>query len=94
LTRADLRTLVERGLEETRGNYKALLTTFNLPRAEYKRFLGFLTKHGCHVPFQRYRSPGSIPRSGARAVDRPGRSPERFESYAPSSPETEAFSYQ
>jgi DNA-binding NtrC family response regulator len=94
LTRADLRTLVERGLEETRGNYKALLTTFNLPRAEYKRFLGFLTKHGCHVPFQRYRSPGSIPRSGARAMERPGRSPERFESYAPSGSETEAFSYQ
>jgi DNA-binding NtrC family response regulator len=55
LTRDDLRQVVQRGLEETRGNYKALVTLFNMPTRDYKRFLNFLRKHGCHMPFQRFR---------------------------------------
>jgi transcriptional regulator with PAS, ATPase and Fis domain len=55
LTRDDLRFLVRGGLEETRGNYKALVQLFNMPQTDYKRFLNFLRKYGCHMPFQRFR---------------------------------------
>ena len=55
LTRQDLRELVRLGLEHTRGNYKLLVTSFNLPAEDYKRFLNFLRKYQCHVPFQRFR---------------------------------------
>jgi DNA-binding NtrC family response regulator len=55
LTRDDLRFLVRTGLEETRGNYKALVQLFNMPPNDYKRFLNFLRKYGCHMPFQRFR---------------------------------------
>jgi transcriptional regulator with GAF, ATPase, and Fis domain len=56
LTRTDLRRIVELGLEETKGNYRALVGSFNMPVGDYKRFLGFLRKHDCHLPFQRFRS--------------------------------------
>jgi DNA-binding NtrC family response regulator len=56
LTRHDLRAIVSRGLERTRGNYKALVQSFNLEPADYKRFLSFLRKHECHMPFQRFRA--------------------------------------
>ena len=57
LTRADLRRIVERGLELTNGNYRTLTRLFNMPEGDYKRFLGFLRKHECHLPFQRFRVP-------------------------------------
>ena len=56
LTRDDLRIIVTRGLEQTRGNYKALVQAFNLKQTDYKRFLNFLRKYQCHMPFQRFRS--------------------------------------
>ena len=55
LTRDDVRGVIRCGLEHTRGNYKLLVTTFNMPAADYKRFLNFLRKYECHVPFQRFR---------------------------------------
>jgi DNA-binding NtrC family response regulator len=55
LTRRDIRDLVRLGLEHTRGNYKLLITTFNMAPEEYKKFLNFLRKYQCHVPFQRFR---------------------------------------
>ena len=55
LTRADVRELIRMGLEHTRGNYKLLVTGFNMPPEDYKRFLNFLRKYECHVPFQRFR---------------------------------------
>jgi transcriptional regulator with PAS, ATPase and Fis domain len=55
ITRADLRALLRRGLQQTGGNYKVLIQLFNMPPADYKRFLNFLRKHECHVPFQRFR---------------------------------------
>ena len=62
LTRDDLRGIVSRGLKETRGSYKGLLTVFNLESSDYKRLLNFLRKFDCHLPFQRFRStPVSIP---------------------------------
>lgn len=56
LTRAHVREIVRRGLEEARGNYKIVSRLFNMtePR-DYKRFLNFLRKHDCQVPFKDYR---------------------------------------
>jgi hypothetical protein len=55
LTRDDLRALVAKGLDETRGSYVMLVRLFNLEAGEYKRFLNFLHKHGCHLPVARFR---------------------------------------
>jgi two-component system, NtrC family, response regulator HydG len=62
LTRRELRDLVRFGLEQTRGNYKLLVTTFNMAPSEYKKFLNFLRKYQCHVPFQTFRM--TQPRAG------------------------------
>jgi DNA-binding NtrC family response regulator len=55
LTRADLRRIVQTGLERTNGNYRMLVQSFNMQSDDYKRFLSFLRKHDCHLPFQRFR---------------------------------------
>ena len=44
MTRADLRTIVERGLSATGGNYRLLVELFGMPASDYKRYLGFLRK--------------------------------------------------
>jgi DNA-binding NtrC family response regulator len=62
LTRQNVRDLIKLGLEHTRGNYKLLLTTFNMPPDDYKRFLNFLRKHQCHLAFQPFRQVPSLPR--------------------------------
>jgi len=56
LTRSDLRTLITRGLEQTSGNYKMLVELFNMERSDYKRFLNFLRKQDCQVPYARFRA--------------------------------------
>lgn len=56
LARKDLRELVRLGLEHTRGNYKLLVTTFNMRPQDYKKFLTFLRQYECHVPFQVFRA--------------------------------------
>ena len=62
LTRADLRTIVGMGLEQTRGNYKQVVELFNMAPADYKRFLNCLRTHQCHVAFRRFRmTPGRAP---------------------------------
>ena len=55
LTRADLAALIDSGLQETRGSYRALLQVFNLPPTEYKRFHAFLYQHKCNLPVRPYR---------------------------------------
>jgi transcriptional regulator with PAS, ATPase and Fis domain len=55
ITRDDLRFVVHTGLEETRGSYRLLIELFNMPADDYKRFLGFLKQHDCHLPFQHFR---------------------------------------
>jgi len=55
ITRDDLRFVVRTGLEQTRGSYRMLLELFNMDADDYKRFLGFLKQHDCHLPFQRFR---------------------------------------
>ncbi|MGE0462342.1 MAG: sigma-54 interaction domain-containing protein, partial [Vicinamibacterales bacterium] len=74
LTRADLRRIVEIGLESTNGNYRLLVALYNMPNEDYKRFLGFLRKHNCHLPFQRFRTipsrvnSGNVPRAPVAAA--------------------------
>ena len=69
LTRGEVRELVRLGLEQTRGNYKLLVTLFNIPPDDYKRFLHFLRKYQCNVPFQAFRMlPASPRRSSLRTA--------------------------
>jgi DNA-binding NtrC family response regulator len=56
ITRDDLRLIVRTGLEQTQGSYRLLVGHFNMPAQDYKRFLGFLKQHDCHLPFQRFRA--------------------------------------
>ena len=72
LTRDDLRTVVRKGLERTSGNYKVMVELFNMPADDYKRFLGFLRKYQCHMPFQQFRS-ASTSRDVGRQPSPPGR---------------------
>ena len=67
LTRKDLRCIIQDGLERTNGNYRLLVELFNMPSSDYKRFLGFLRKHDCLLPFQRFRT-ASITRLRAPVV--------------------------
>jgi len=55
LTRADLAALIDSGLRETRGSYRALLKVFNLPPTDYKRFHAFLYQQQCNLPVKSYR---------------------------------------
>ena len=55
ITKANVRDLVRKGLEEARGNYKIVARIFNMEARDYKRFLNFLRKHDCQVPFKEYR---------------------------------------
>jgi transcriptional regulator with GAF, ATPase, and Fis domain len=59
LTCADVQAIVGRGLEQTNGNYRSLVELFNMPPTDYRRFLRFLRKHECHLPFQPFRDGGS-----------------------------------
>ena len=56
LTRDDLRRIVQLGLESANGNYRLMVRLFNMPNEDYKRFLSFLRKYDCHLPFQRFRA--------------------------------------
>jgi len=55
ITRANVREVVRKGLEEARGNYKIVARIFNMDTRDYKRFLNFLRKHDCQIPFKEYR---------------------------------------
>ena len=72
LTRDDLRTIVRKGLERTSGNYKVMVELFNMSADDYKRFLGFLRKYQCHMPFQQFRSAATSRDAGRQPVP-PGR---------------------
>jgi transcriptional regulator of acetoin/glycerol metabolism len=55
MTRHDLRQLMVRGLQVTRGNYRALLKLFGMPESDYKRLMNFLAAHDCVVDFRPFR---------------------------------------
>lgn len=59
ITKSNMRDLIHKGLEEARGNYKIVLRLFNMEAEDYKRFLNFLRKHQCQLPFKEYRQPTS-----------------------------------
>ncbi len=56
ITRDDVRFIVRKGLEHTRGNYTLLVQVLNLQSTDYKRFLNFLRKHDCHEPVRVFRT--------------------------------------
>jgi DNA-binding NtrC family response regulator len=56
LTRADLAALIDRGLQHTRGSYRALVRAFNMPESDYKRFHAFLYQQNCNLPVAPYRN--------------------------------------
>ena len=70
ITRRDLRELVRRGLRESRGRYKALLGLFGMPEGDYRRFMNFLSAHGCGIAVSEFRiaAPSAEPSSGTRPV--------------------------
>ena len=55
LTRETVRAVVRMGLDRARGSYRIVSQLFNMPPNDYKRFLTFLQKYECHLPFQRFR---------------------------------------
>jgi len=55
ITRGNVRDLIRKGLEDARGNYKLVTRLFNIDPREYKKFLNFLRKHDCQLPFKEYR---------------------------------------
>jgi transcriptional regulator with PAS, ATPase and Fis domain len=59
----NVRELVHKGLEQARGNYKIVLRLFNMEPTDYKRFLNFLRKHDCQLPFKEYRYHTESPQS-------------------------------
>jgi hypothetical protein len=60
ITRTDLTRVVRQALAATGGNYRSVLTLFHMDPGDYKRFLNFLTTHGCTVDFREYRT-GRVP---------------------------------
>ena len=68
ITRHDLRELVRRGLQESRGRYKSLLTLFGMSSGDYRRFMNFLAAHECGVAVREFRGV-------AAAADAPSRIP-------------------
>jgi hypothetical protein len=69
LTRDDLAALIDKGLQHTRGSYRALLTTFGLPTSDYKRFHAFLYQQNCNLPVGPYRSAKATMRGGTSRTD-------------------------
>jgi len=67
ITRATVRDLVRRGLEESRGSYRIVAELFNMDETDYRRFLNFLRKHDCQVPFKEYRVAASARRAPVEA---------------------------
>jgi DNA-binding NtrC family response regulator len=65
ITRHDLRELVRRGLKETRGRYKAMLTLFGMASGDYRRFMNFLSAHECGVAVREFREAVSLEESSA-----------------------------
>ena len=55
LTRADLRILIRKGLDTSRGSYRGLLELFGMEHGDYKRLLNFLAAHDCSIDFREFR---------------------------------------
>ena len=49
LTRQQMRDVIQAGLDQVQGRYNALTELFNMPKRDYRRFLGALKKYDCLV---------------------------------------------
>jgi DNA-binding NtrC family response regulator len=49
LTRQQMRDVIQAGLDQVQGRYNALTELFNMPKRDYRRFLGALKKYECLV---------------------------------------------
>jgi transcriptional regulator with GAF, ATPase, and Fis domain len=67
LSREQLRGVIRAGLQRTAGNYRMMVELFNMPAGDYKRFLSFLRKHDCQVPFHAFRA--VRPRPAVAAIE-------------------------
>ena len=56
ITRHDIRELVRRGLNASRGSYRTLLQLFGIEARDYKRFMNFLSTHECRADFREFRN--------------------------------------
>jgi DNA-binding NtrC family response regulator len=56
ITRQELRQIIRKGLEQTRGSYAMLLELFNMTPDDDNRFRQFLRRHQCDVSFERLRT--------------------------------------
>jgi transcriptional regulator with PAS, ATPase and Fis domain len=56
ITRHDIRQLVRRGLQTTRGSYRGLLPLFHMESGDYQRFYNFLSAHQCQVDYREFRT--------------------------------------
>jgi hypothetical protein len=56
VTRDAVREVVRLGLAQSRGNYRVLVRLLNMTGGDYKRFMSFLRKHDCHLPFRPFRA--------------------------------------
>jgi DNA-binding NtrC family response regulator len=68
LTRHDIRELVSRGLNHTKGNYRGLVRLLGMPDSDYDRFHNFLTAHSCKVDFRSFRIGNPVPASRPPAI--------------------------
>jgi transcriptional regulator with PAS, ATPase and Fis domain len=74
ITRHDIRELVRRGLQTTRGSYRGLLALFRMDPQDYQRFHNFLTAHGCKVEYREFRNGQAAPRARPQpALGRPSK---------------------
>ena len=55
ITKNHVKDIVDKGLTEAHGNYKVVTRLFNMEEGDYKRFLNFLRKHQCQLPYRQYR---------------------------------------
>jgi transcriptional regulator with PAS, ATPase and Fis domain len=74
LTRDNLRGLIGLGLQHTSGSYRDLVELFHMAPSDYKRFLNFLRKHQCHMPFQQFRGT-PLRAEGPTSAEAPQRPP-------------------
>jgi transcriptional regulator with GAF, ATPase, and Fis domain len=49
LTRQQMRDVIQAGLDQCQGRYNLLIELFNMPKRDYRRFLGALKKFDCLV---------------------------------------------
>jgi transcriptional regulator with GAF, ATPase, and Fis domain len=56
MTRLELRALIRRGLQQTRGSYRELVPLLGMKASDYRRFLAFLYQYDCNLPLQPHRA--------------------------------------